>query len=180
VTIEVDARGTHRVLIDTPIEIRHSTAADLEPLSGLWGIERRVSQRRVLRRYFDEQHQAIQAGLVATFNGAIVGQIWVRHRNLDRAIADGKRAAYLHSLVVIEQFRRLGIGEALTRAASQEAESHGAEVLTIGVDAPNSYARKLYEQWGFQAYRATTDLRGALVFLRRPTSGVSRLKKTKC
>ena len=170
-TIEVDTNGTHRVMIDTPIEIRHSTTDDLEPLSELWGSERRVTQRRVLRRYFDEQRHDIQTGLVATFNGVIVGQIWIRHRNLDRAITDGKRAAYLHSLVVTEQFRRLGIGEVLTRAASREAESRGAEILTIGVDAPNSYARRLYEKWGFHAYRATTDLRGELVFLRRRASG---------
>ena len=68
-------------------------------------------------------------------------------------------------------FRRLGIAEALTRAASSEAEARGADVLTIGVDGPNAYARRLYEKWGFKAYHASTDLRGELVFLRRQSYG---------
>ena len=148
-TIEVAADGSHRVTIDTPIEIRPAAAEDLEPMSELWGPERRLTQRRVLRRYFDEQRQNVQSGLVATFNGTLVAQMWIRHRHLDRGIADGRRAAYLHTLVV----------------------ARGADVLTIGVDGPNAYARRLYEKWGFKAYHATTDLRGELVFLRRRSYG---------
>lgn len=170
-TIEVAADGSHRVTIDTPIEIRRAASEDLEPMSELWGPERRIAQRRVLRRYFDEQRQNVQSGLVATFNGSLVAQIWIRHRHLDRGIADGLRAAYLHTLIVAPSFRRLGIAEALTRAASGEAEARGADVLTIGVDGPNAYARRLYEKWGFKAYHATTDLRGELVFLRRRSYG---------
>ena len=166
-TIEVGADGAHRITIDTPIEIRRAAPDDLEPMSELWGSERRITQRRVLRRYFDEQRQNVQTGLVAMFNGTLVGQLWIRHRYLDRSIADGERAAYLHTLIVAQPFRRLGIAEALTRAASREAESQGAEMLTIGVDAPNAYARRLYEKWGFRVYHATTDIRGELVFLRR-------------
>ena len=108
-TIEVGADGAHRVMIDTPIEIRRAIPDDLEPMSELWGQERRVTQRRVLRRYFDEQHQDVQTGLVAIFNGTLVGQLWIRHRHLDRSIADGERAAYLHTLTVAQPFRRLGI-----------------------------------------------------------------------
>lgn len=170
-TIEVAADGSHRVTIDTPIEIRPAALDDLEPMSELWGPERRLTQRRVLRRYFDEQRQDVQSGLVATFNGTLVAQMWIRHRHLDRGIADGRRAAYLHTLIVSPSFRRLGIAEALTRAASREAEARGADVLTIGVDGPNAYARRLYEKWGFEAYHATTDLRGELVFLRRRSYG---------
>lgn len=166
-TIELTADGCHRVMIETPIDIRRSLPDDLEAMSRLWGDEQRVTQRRVVRRYLEEQRDGVQTGLVATFNTTIVAQIWIRHRNIDRSIADGQRAAYLHSLIVREQFRRLGIAEALTRAASCEAESRGAEILTIGVDAPNAYALRLYEKWGFHTYHRTTDLRGELVFLRR-------------
>ncbi len=179
-TIEVGADGAHRVMIDTPIEIRRAIPDDLEPMSELWGQERRVTQRRVLRRYFDEQHQDVQTGLVAIFNGTLVGQLWIRHRHLDRSIADGERAAYLHTLTVAQPFRRLGIAEALTRTASLEAEARGAEVLTIGVDAPNAYARRLYEKWGFRVYHATTDLRGEIVFLRRRGYEKSRGSDRKC
>jgi len=74
---------------------------------------------------------------------------------------------YLHTLVVIPQFRRLGVAEALTRATSDQARESGVEHLTIGVDRPNDYARRLYEKWGFQRYYETFDYRGDLVFLRR-------------
>ncbi|MBM4435732.1 MAG: GNAT family N-acetyltransferase [Actinobacteria bacterium] len=163
----VAADGTRLLSIDDPVRIRRAVPADLDGLSGQWGPDREESQRRVLRRYFEEQALGIQQGHVADFNGHCVGQLWTRLRNIDPNIAERQSVVYLHTLVVIPQFRRLGVAEALTRATSDQARESGVEHLTIGVDRPNDYARRLYEKWGFQRYYETFDYRGDLVFLRR-------------
>ncbi len=168
-TLEITADGGHQVNIDTPILIREAARSDVGPMSEMWGPERAGTQRRLLQRYFDEQRQAVQAGHVAEFNGALVGQVWTRFRNIDPRISNGLAAAYMHTLTVVEPFRRLGVAEALTRAASSAASARGHEHIAIGVDRPNEYARRLYEKWGFRAYYETNDLRGELIFLRRHT-----------
>ena len=56
----------------------------------------------------------------------------------------------------------------MTEAASEEAFLRQRQTLVIGVDRPNAYARKLYEKWGFAEFHESWDLRGDLVFLRRP------------
>ncbi len=168
-TLEITADGGHQVNIDTPILIREATRSDVGPMSEMWGPERTGAQRRLLQRYFDEQRRAVQAGHVAEFNGALVGQVWTRFRNIDPRISNGLAAAYMHTLTVVEPFRRLGVAEALTHAASSAASARGHEHIAIGVDRPNEYARRLYEKWGFRAYYETNDLRGELIFLRRHT-----------
>ena len=166
-TVEIAPNGTHRITIDTPIVVREAEIADLAAMSEMWGPDRVDSQRRVLRRYFEDHGHGAQLGFVADFNGHLVGQLWSRYRHIDTRIADGLEIAYLHTLVVAPAFRQLGVAEGLTRAASVAAAQRGLEHLVIGVDRPNEYARRLYEKWGFRRYHETFDLRGDLVFLRR-------------
>ena len=66
------------------------------------------------------------------------------------------------------EYRRLGVAEGLIRTASVLAQEHGRTHLTIGVDRANNTARRLYMKWGFERYHESFDLRGDLVFLRRP------------
>ncbi len=133
----------------------------------MWGLSSAESRRRVLRRYFGEQDEGAQAGLAADFNGHPVGQLWVRLRRIDPAIEDGLAAAYVHTLVVVREFRRIGVAEGLVRAASNLAAAHGRTHLAIGVDRPNDAARRLYAKWGFRRYHESFDLRGDLIFMRR-------------
>ncbi len=167
-TLETVRDGTHRVTISKRVVIRAARIDDLPTMSAMWGPERRHSQKRLLRRYFDEQRADVQRGLVADFNGHVVGQLWSRYRHIDRRIADGLDAVYMHTLFVVSPFRRLGIAAALTKTTSREAVERGVDVLTIGVDRPNTEARRLYEKWGFRVYYQISDLSGDLVFLRRP------------
>ena len=167
-TVEIDVDGTHQVLINQHVEIRAAQTVELPAISSMWGPERAHTQKRLIRRYLEEQREGIQRGLVADFNGHLVAQLWSRYRHIDHKISDGHNAVYIHTLVVTPPFRRLGIAESLTHAISQEAGQRGVDLLTIGVDRPNTYARHLYEKWGFSVYYQTSDLRGDLVFLRRP------------
>ena len=165
--IELAGNGTYRVTIDKPITTRPVQVDDLHTLSEMWCLNGKETRQRVLRRYFDEQKNGAQRGLVADFNGNAVGQLWIRLQHIDPAIEAGHSVGYIHTLVVMPEFRRLGVAEGLIRTASTLANEHGRTHLTIGVDRSNDAARRLYTKWGFERYHESFDLRGDLVYLRR-------------
>ena len=63
--------------------------------------------------------------------------------------------------------QRQGIGRALVEAAEEEAHARGYSVVTIGVDQPNRYARRLYERWGYQWLKDTRQHWGVVHILAR-------------
>ena len=75
--------------------------------------------------------------------------------------------AYVHTLVVMPEFRRLGVAEGAGAERLGSSAKRGCTHVTIGVDRPNEAARRLYAKWGFERYYESFDLRGDLVFMRR-------------
>ena len=155
--------------IPNPLDftIRLGKPSDAEALSEFWGVSRRFSQLRLLRRYFEEVARNIQVVHLAEYEGRYVGQFWTRYSGIDPEIADGHTGCYLHTLFVPKPYRRRGIARALTEAASKQALRRGRQTLVIGVDRPNEYALTLYEKWGFREFHRANDLRGDLIFLKR-------------
>ena len=166
-TVERAVDGTHQIRIDVPVTVRTARVDEMRRLSELWGASGRASRLRLLRRYFREQADGVQRGLVADFNDNPIGQLWVRLRHIDPSIEAGLRVAYVHTLVVMPEFRRLGVAEGLVRSASSLAVERGCTHVSIGVDRPNEAARRLYAKWGFERYYESFDLRGDLIFMRR-------------
>jgi ribosomal protein S18 acetylase RimI-like enzyme len=56
---------------------------------------------------------------------------------------------YVAELYVVPPRRRQGLGRALMEAAIQVARQRGADTMDIGVDEPDTAARRLYESLGF-------------------------------
>jgi GNAT superfamily N-acetyltransferase len=56
---------------------------------------------------------------------------------------------YLAELYVVPERRGHGLGRALMDAALREARSRGGDTMEIGVDEPDTVARRLYESLGF-------------------------------
>jgi ribosomal protein S18 acetylase RimI-like enzyme len=56
---------------------------------------------------------------------------------------------YLAELYVVPGRRGQGFGRALMEAALREARGRGADTMDIGVDEPDTAARRLYESLGF-------------------------------
>jgi ribosomal protein S18 acetylase RimI-like enzyme len=56
---------------------------------------------------------------------------------------------YLAELYVAAAERGRGLGRALMEAAVREARAEGADTMEIGVDEPDTAARRLYESLGF-------------------------------
>ena len=167
-TLLKDPKAENLLPNPLPFHVRMGKVADAEELSAHWGTARRFTQLRLLRRYFEEVDKNIQVVHVAEYQGRLIGQFWTRYSGIDPDIADGGSECYLHTLFVKKQYRRRGVARALTDAASEEARDRDRKTLVIGVDRPNAYARTLYEKWGFAEFHESWDLRGDLVFLRRP------------
>ena len=165
--LERAADGGQVIRIDVPVTVRAARVDEMRRLCELWGPKGMASRLRHLRRYFREQADGVQRGLVADFNGNPIGQLWVRLRHIDPAIEAGLPVVYVHTLVVMPEFRRLGVAEGLVRSASALATRRGCTHVSSGVDRPNEAARRLYATWGFERYYESFDLRGDLVFMRR-------------
>jgi len=86
---------------------------------------------------------------VATSIGIPVGTVQV-------VLRDTKTAA-IHNVVVLPQFRSLGIGRFLVLQALHAAQQEGLQKITLDVTAENRRAVKFYEKLGF--LRARTIFR---------------------
>lgn len=57
---------------------------------------------------------------------------------------------YLDTIVVADQFRGQGVGQALLQACDQAAQQAGAQKIGLCVDFANPNAQRLYERQGYQ------------------------------
>ena len=88
--------------------------------------------------------------LVAEYDDYAVGTVSLEWNSAHYRSVRGQRSAHISNLVVRPGYQRQGIGRALVEAAEEAAHLRGYSVVTIGVDQPNRYARRLYERWGYQ------------------------------
>ncbi|MDP2858769.1 MAG: GNAT family N-acetyltransferase [Bacillota bacterium] len=73
-----------------------------------------------------------------------------RPAGIARVVMITPREAWFEGLRVDKEFRRLGLGAALTAACIQEARQRGAEVAMMAVDACNAASLRLSERAGFR------------------------------
>ena len=101
----------------------------------------------------------VQGGTVWIFI-AKGGEFWVGSIKLQRfhedvEMADGRRRGCIGALEVEAEFRRRGIGRALTERALREARNRGFIEVTLNVEPTNAAARGLYRDIGFEKFRDT-------------------------
>lgn len=73
------------------------------------------------------------------------------------AIWSSGMECYLAELYVVPTRRGHGLGRALMNEAIHEARHRGADMMDIGVDEPDTAARRLYESLGFTNRTGGTD-----------------------
>ena len=95
--------------------------------------------------FFSERVE-IRDVLVAVVSGEVAGYV-----RLGRAtpLAASDHVLMISGLAVDPAFQRRGVGRALMAAAAAEARGRGARRLTLRVLAPNTAARRLYEESGY-------------------------------
>ena len=140
------------------LEIQHSSAihhATIDP--DRWRMSTLEAAAKSRRRWHIAQPR--DEGLVAVAeDGTVVGmvELWLkRPRDFDgaripRVVAD-------LGLAVLPEWRGRGAGSALMRAAEAWARDHGAERMTLDLDAANDGALRLYERLGYTVHAFEMD-----------------------
>ncbi|OGY15782.1 MAG: hypothetical protein A2784_01515 [Candidatus Chisholmbacteria bacterium RIFCSPHIGHO2_01_FULL_48_12] len=133
--------------------IRPLEERDLLPLE--WGGE--YSHFRYKHRTdYDRNLRGEIYYLVADVAGFPAGQIIFKTHDSspeNSYLANGTTRGYLFSLRVHPDYRKQGTGLALTQAAETVLAQKGFKLATICVAKTNTYAKTLYEKWGYQIVR---------------------------
>jgi GNAT superfamily N-acetyltransferase len=133
------------------ITIRQAVLADLDVVAGLFDAYRQfydrvsdlVAARNFLRARFEHGQSVI---LLAESQGQAVGftQLYPSFSSVSMA-----RVFLLNDLFVAPTARRLGVGEALLKAAADHARQMGAVRLSLTTNVQNLPAQALYESMGW-------------------------------
>jgi ribosomal-protein-alanine N-acetyltransferase len=134
--------------------IREATADDLPVVRDLW---RAFSAEIPDEEWRDDDTEEDVAGLdevvgrdvvlLAEQDGEAVG--------LAVAAKRGGRLGFLDLVYVRPDARGAGVAAELVRAAAEQLQARGADVLELDVLASNEGARGVYERWGFRPVELT-------------------------
>ena len=122
--------------------------------------ERRIEPRRVegkfvakkyLRHMFDKCAQTQGRVFVLEDHDRVVGfvSVWAKMK-VNGLVNEESEVAYISDLIVVAAYRGQGWGRALLQRAEDYARAQGATMLSIGVLAENTRARRLYSDFGFR------------------------------
>ena len=97
--------------------------------------------------------------LVAVADGTIVGmtELWLRRPSAVPGSAMVQHVAVGLGIAVDPSWRGRGVGTALLQAAEAWARERGATRMTLGLDAFNAGALRLYERMGYETWGLEMD-----------------------
>jgi len=101
------------------------------------------AEARLIEAIRASDHYIAELSMVAELEGRIVGHVMISDVGLDAA-GSRQRVASLSPLAVAPAFQRRGIGAALVRAVTAEADRRG-EPLVVLEGAPSYYCRFGFE-----------------------------------
>jgi ribosomal protein S18 acetylase RimI-like enzyme len=105
------------------------------------------------------------AVFILELNGRGVASGALIFRSDDSDLADGSTRALISNLIVNPEFQSHGFGTELLDFLEHEACIRGCMYVTIGVDAVNVRARKLYERHGYTSLKDKTEAWGPVNYL---------------
>lgn len=112
----------------------------------IWNMEQ---NRALADRFYSELISRNRITFVCNMNGVFVGEISLVHDMHDDDYTISGQRIYLSRLMVKQEYRRRGIGTALSNHVFRYAKGHGYTEMALGVDLDNYAALKLYSGLGF-------------------------------
>jgi aminoglycoside 6'-N-acetyltransferase len=111
------------------------------------------------RRYWRETRPRDEAFVAIADDGSVVGmvELWLKRPRPIRGVARIPRVEADLGIAVADGWRGRGAGTALLQAAEAWAREHGAERMSLDLDAGNSGALRLYERLGYKTWSHTMD-----------------------
>jgi len=113
--------------------------------------EGKVVAKKYLQYMFERCAQTQGKVFVLEVQDKIVGfvSVWARVK-VNGLVNEESEVAYISDLIVVDAHRGKGWGRALLERAEDYALAQGATMLSIGVLAENTGARRLYNDFGFR------------------------------
>lgn len=107
------------------------------------------------RQLYADHYAASRLGttliyIAETFEGKMVGQVFIQLYSRNSEVADGVHRAYLFSFRVKPNYRNQGIGSFMLRFVEDQLLLRGFESIRLNVARANVRARKLYERHGYR------------------------------
>jgi ribosomal protein S18 acetylase RimI-like enzyme len=114
-------------------------------------IEGRLVAQKYLQHMFDRCAQTQGQVFVLEVEQKVVGfvSIWAKVK-VNGLVNEEAEVAYVSDLFVAAAYRGQGLGRALLQRAEDYALAQGATMLSLGVLAENTGARRLYQDFGFR------------------------------
>jgi ribosomal protein S18 acetylase RimI-like enzyme len=114
-------------------------------------IEGKVVAKKYLQHMFEKCAQTQGKVFVLEAHDIIAGfvSVWAKVR-VNGLVNKESEVAYISDLIVVTAYRGQGWGRTLLQRAEDYARAQGATMLSIGVLAKNTGARRLYEDFGFR------------------------------
>jgi ribosomal protein S18 acetylase RimI-like enzyme len=114
-------------------------------------IEGQVVAKKYLQYMFEKCAQTEGKVFVVEADERVVGfvSVWGRIK-VNGLINEESEVAEVSDLIVTAAYRGQGLGRALLQRAEDYALALGARMLSIGVLAENTQARRLYNDFGFR------------------------------
>ncbi len=104
-----------------------------------------------LEQMFEDSGRSDGAIFVADADGEVVGYVFVLAHLISEDIADGSDDhALIADLVLLDSYRKRGIGRALMERSEAYARERGARYLRVSALTENQAARGLYDSQGFK------------------------------
>lgn len=131
--------------------IRRMEESDIEKLTQLFAERWKTRQtRRQYEQYWEEQQNKQRVMLLALWEGQIAGYVNVLWQAQGQSLREAG-IPEINDLVVLNAFRKLGIGVALMQEAERVVKTQGLEVVGLGcgVSAYYGAAQRLYAKLGY-------------------------------
>jgi ribosomal protein S18 acetylase RimI-like enzyme len=114
-------------------------------------VEGKLVAEKYLRFMFEKCAQTRGKVFVLDDHNRIAGfvSVWAKMK-VNGLVNEESEVAYISDLIVVADYRGQGWGRALIQQAEAYALAQGATMLSIGVLAENTVARKLYNDFGFR------------------------------
>ena len=127
-------------------EIVRLSISDFEKCGNIWDMQK---QSDLAERFLREMREGIRTAYVYKIDGEYIGEVSIVTDTGDEDYTIPGRRLYLSRLIVKDGYRRQGIGRKLVEHVIRKAEDAGYTEISVGVDADNFPALKLYVHIGF-------------------------------
>ncbi|EET61604.1 acetyltransferase, GNAT family [Marvinbryantia formatexigens DSM 14469] len=112
----------------------------------------------VLPQELFEQAVKEKTFFLAEYEGQTAGILYIRYRHIEDPVLVTRNTIFVDTMAVDEQYRGRGIGHAFFDFLRELKRQKGFDGIELEVNARNTAARRMYEEYGFTVESLNMEL----------------------